>query len=217
MISINNHRKIVARRIKRHARYAAATVFSTKNIFGIAIAVAFGSLILIGVTDKKPIHTDELLATIAQVESRGNYNAYFSNATNSSIKFTDMPIKEVISWQQQFINQGSASSAVGRYQFINTTLRDLVQQLDIDQNTIFTEQLQDQLAVALLERRGLREYVSQTITREQFAHNLSKEWAALPKVIGDDPEQSYYADDGLNQAQLSVDELFSGIETVREL
>ena len=42
------------------------------------------------------------------------------------------------------------------------------------------------------------------LRREEFAHNLSKEWAALPKAVGKNPEQSYYAGDGLNKARLSI-------------
>jgi hypothetical protein len=55
------------------------------------------------------------------------------------------------------------------------------------------------------------------MSREAFAHSLSQEWAALPRAIGENPEQSYYAGDGLNKAQLSVDEMFASIATVRKL
>jgi hypothetical protein len=59
--------------------------------------------------------------------------------------------------------------------------------------------------------------VDNKISREEFAYNLSKEWAALPKTIGENPEQSYYASDGLNKAQVSVAELYASIATVRKL
>ena len=167
--------------------------------------------------DTREIHTKDLLATIAEVESDNNYNAYFGNATNTEIKFTSMPVGDVLEWQRVFVAEGNASSAVGRYQFIDSTLRGLVNQLNIDQNTIFSEELQDTLAEALLERRGVREYVDSRISREEFAHNLSKEWAALPKAKGDNPQQSYYADDGLNKARLSVDEIYASIATVRRI
>ena len=167
--------------------------------------------------DSQKLYTADLLTTIAKLESKNNYNAYFGNAGNTSVQFTSMTVGEVLAWQQQFIEQGNPSSAVGRYQFIDSTLRGLVQQLKIDQTTKFDEALQDKLAVALLERRGIREYVSDKISREEFAHNLSKEWAALPRAIGDQPEQSYYANDGLNKAQLSVDEIYRSIATVRKL
>lgn len=167
--------------------------------------------------DSQKLYTADLLTTIAKVESKNNYNAYFGNAGNTSVQFTSMTVGEVLAWQKQFVEQGNPSSAVGRYQFIDSTLRGLVQQLKIDQTTKFDETLQDRLAVALLERRGIREYVSDKISREEFAYNLSKEWAALPRAIGDQPEQSYYASDGLNKAQLSVDEIYRSIATIRKL
>jgi conjugal transfer mating pair stabilization protein TraG len=167
--------------------------------------------------DSQKLYTADLLTTIAKVESKNNYNAYFGNAGNTSVQFTSMTVGEVLDWQRQFVAQGNPSSAVGRYQFIDSTLQGLVRQLKIDKNTKFDEALQDRLAVALLERRGIRDYANDKISREEFAHNLSKEWAALPRVIGDQPEQSYYAGDGLNKAQLSVDEMYRSIATIRKL
>lgn len=175
------------------------------------------SLILIVMQETSKLHTAELLATIARVESKNNYNAYFGNANNTSVQFTDMTVGEVLAWQKQFVAQGSPSSAVGRYQFVDSTLEGLVRQLKIDRNVKFDAALQDRLADALLERRGIREYVTNKISREAFAHNLSQEWAALPKAIGENPDQSYYASDGLNKAQLSVKEIYASIATVHKL
>ena len=81
------------------------------------------SLILLNMQDTPKIHAAELLNTIAKVESKNNYNAHFGNADNVSIQFTSMTVGEVLIWQKQFVEQGSPSSAVGRYQFINSTLR----------------------------------------------------------------------------------------------
>ena len=176
-----------------------------------------GILTALGAQDMRNIYTAELLNTIAAAESNGNYDAYYGQANNATVRFTAMPVKEVLAWQKQFVREGSPSSAVGRYQFIDSTLQSLVDQLRIDEQEIFNEALQDKLAVALLERRGLHDYVERKISREEFAHNLSKEWAALPKAIGDTPERSYYAGDGLNAAQLSVEEIYASIATVRKI
>lgn len=161
-----------------------------------------------------PISAKPLLDLIARVESKGNYNAYFGNAGNTSIKFTEMSVADVLSWQEDFIAAGHPSSAVGRYQIISTTLKSLVQQLDIDTNQPFNEAMQDRMAVALLERRGAIEYVNNQIDGRQFAAELAKEWAALPKIIGDRPEQSYYAGDGLNKALVGVDEILRAVNAV---
>ncbi len=160
------------------------------------------------------VYATDLLNMIAKVESKYNYDAYFGNPDNTSVRFTSMSVAQVLAWQKQFIEDGSPSSAVGRYQFMDTTLSGLTKELHIDPASKFDKTLQDKLAVALLERRGLREYINGTLTREKFANNLSKEWAALPKVIGDHPEQSYYARDGLNKALLSLPEFYAGLATV---
>lgn len=209
--------KTIARRLKKRSRYLSGILRKPAGVVGLLALGGAASLILLNMHETQKIHTAELLDTIAKVESRYNYNAYFGNANNASIRFTDMTISEVLAWQKQFVNEGNASSAVGRYQFIDSTLAGLVRQLNIDGSMKFDEAMQDRLAVALLERRGIREYVDNKISREEFAHSLSKEWAALPKAKGDNPEQSYYAGDGLNKAQLSLAEVYAGIATVRKL
>ena len=155
-----------------------------------------------------------LLQLIAQAESNGNYNAYFGNARNQAINFTKMSIADVMKWQDEHIRQGNASSAVGRYQIINTTLAGLVNQLEIDRNHTFDQPVQDNLAIALIERRGSEQYVNGELTSEQFAASLAKEWAGLPKVIGDNPNDSYYASDGINAAHVTVDQIKKAIKPI---
>lgn len=155
-----------------------------------------------------------LLQVIAKAESKGNYNAYFGNPHNSSIDFTAMPIAKVLEWQSDFVRQGNPSSAVGKYQIINTTLDGLVRQLGLDTRQPFDQSTQDKLAIALLERRGAESYVNDELSSQEFAANLAKEWAGLPKVIGDDPDKSYYDADGLNKSLVSVDEVLSAIKPI---
>ena len=152
-----------------------------------------------------------LLNTIARGESGGNYNAYFGNASNTELQFTDMTVAEVMRWQEEYVRQGNASNAVGRYQFMGTTLAGLVKQLRVNPQAKFDDALQDRLAIALIERRGSHAFVQKKITREQFAANLAMEWAALPRIIGGQPTESYYAGDGLNQAQVSAAEILEAI------
>lgn len=156
-----------------------------------------------------------ILDTIAKGESNGNYNAYYGNSGNTTIDFTSMTVDEVLTWQRDFVDKGSPSSAVGKYQFIRPTLQGLIDEKNIAGSTIFDAKLQDRLAVALLERRGVNDYMDGKISREQFAYNLSQEWAALPKVIGDRPEESYYAGDGLNKVRVSIAEIYSGMDTLK--
>lgn len=156
-----------------------------------------------------------LLELIASVESKGNYNAHFGNAGNKAIDFTNMTIAEVLQWQARYVAEGNASSAVGRYQIISTTLSGLVERLGIDTSQKFNPKTQDKLAIALLERRGSEQYINKELSREEFAANLAKEWAALPKVIGDRPGDSYYASDGLNKSLVSIDKVLGAIAPIK--
>lgn len=202
---------------KKHSRYLIRKLRKPQNLVIVLAAVGMLSLILISMQGAQKIYATDLLDTIAAVESKSNYNAYFGNPHNTSVTFTSMTVREVMAWQKQFVEQGSPSSAVGRYQFIDSTLQGLVQELNINEDTTFNSALQDKLAVALLERRGVHEYLNNKISRQEFAHRLSQEWAALPRATGKNPEQSYYADDGLNKAQVSVAEVYASIATVRKL
>lgn len=167
-----------------------------------------------GLNTPKNINHTGLLDTVAKGESNGNYNAYYGNANNTSVDFTSMTVGEVLAWQSDYVKKGSPSSAVGKYQFIRPTLSGLVKEQNINKNTVFSTELQDRLAIALLERRGLHDYMNGKITREQFAHNLSKEWAALPKVVGEDPDSSYYEGDNLNKVRISIADIYRGIATL---
>lgn len=155
-----------------------------------------------------------LLTLIGHAEANGNYNAYFGNGDNTSIDFTNMSITQVLQWQDDYVRQGNPSNAVGKYQIISTTLGGLVRQLDIDGKQKFDPAMQDKFAIALLERRGAESYINKELTRDQFAANLAKEWAALPKVIGNNPGDSYYAGDGLNKSRVSIDEIKKAIDPI---
>ena len=156
--------KTIKRRLKKRGKYFAYILSQPKHILGTLVIGGAASLILVNMHDTHNIYTTHLLNTIAKVESKYNYNAYFGNPNNTSIKFTSMSVSEVVAWQKRFVEAGNPSSAVGRYQFMDTTLQGLVRELKIDKNAKFDETLQDRLAARLLERRGVREYVDKKIT-----------------------------------------------------
>lgn len=162
-----------------------------------------------------PASYRQVLDLIAEAESKNNYNAYFGNPNNEAVRLTDMSIAQVLSWQASYIAQGSPSDAAGKYQLLSTTLAGLVEQLGISPSATFDAAMQDKLAMALLERRGAVQYVNRQLTREQFAANLAKEWAALPKVTGRNPDRSYYDADGLNKSLVSVDRVLRAIKPIK--
>lgn len=161
-----------------------------------------------------PTTYQPLLQLIGNAESNNNYNAYYGNAHNTTISFTRMSIAEVMQWQDSYIRQGSPSSAVGRYQIIDKTLEGLVNELKLDKSQKFDPNTQDKMAITLLERRGSKQYANNELSAEEFAANLAKEWAALPKTIGNNPSASYYANDGLNASRVGIPELIAAIKPI---
>jgi len=208
--------------IKRKVR-KFKTVLRRKKAKGkllIACAVAVVLLLLVGMANSRQnipsVAYSPLLQMVATAESRGNYNAYFSNASNKEIIFTKMSISEVLAWQKEFVRSGNPSSAVGRYQIIQPTLEGLVQELNIHLDSKYDEKLQDKLAIALMERRGSLDFINNKLPANEFAHNLSKEWASLPKVIGNAPESSFYEGDGLNSSLVSSSESLTAVEQFKK-
>lgn len=204
------------KRLRSFGRRSESTVF---RLFAVLALLFVGLFAYAGYMDTKRLSANPetykpLLNLIASVESSGNYNAHFGNARNNSVKFTDMSVAEVLQWQKEFVAKGSPSSAVGRYQIINTTLVSLVDELNIDPAQKFDPPTQDKMAIALLERRGAEAYVNKELSDKEFAANLAKEWAALPKVVGKNPEQSYYAGDGLNKSHVEPKKVLKAIEPI---
>ena len=190
-----------SRKLKRWARKRKLpTLFWILLCIGLVLAYAYHMNTRRLSVD--PSTYTPLLSLIGAVESNNNYNAYYANPRNSTIKFTDMTLNEVMRWQLEFVAAGNPSSAVGRYQIISTTLNSLMRELSLDPNQKFDQKMQDRMAIALLERRGSSAYVNNELTAEELAASLAKEWAALPKVIGENPESSYYAGDGLNASRV---------------
>ncbi len=208
-------------KIKRKLLQRVRRLLYNKNallLIGVA-TLCVGTIVYTSYMQNRRLTVDhatytQLLNVIAKAESKGNYNAYFGNPNNSSINFTGMSIAEVMKWQSDFVQEGNASSAVGKYQIIDTTLSGLVRQLAINTNQLFDQPTQDKLAIALLERRGAEDYINNEITRQKFAANLAKEWAGLPSVTGKNPDKSYYASDGLNKSHISVSEVMKAIEPI---
>jgi len=217
MSAKKNGIKRAYRRLQRAVRYVTKRKNRRKiRRYALVAGVVFvAAFVLISGREASNVNYTGLLNTIAEGESKGNYNAYYGSAGNSEILFTAMTVQQVLDWQQAYVERGSPSNAVGKYQFVRPTLAGLVREMNIKGDAQFDEALQDRLAIRLLERRGVRDYVRGRISREQLAHNLSMEWAALPRVIGGNPEASYYDGDGLNAVQVSIDQILAAIDSLR--
>jgi len=110
---------------------------------------------------------------------------------------TEMTLAEVLDYQREIRALGTISSAVGRYQFIYLTLRDLVETHGISDNLIFDGEVQTYLARFLMHQCG---FFDRATTDMRLANCLAGVWAALPLVSGPERGQSAYAADGVNKA-----------------
>lgn len=157
-----------------------------------------------------------MMDTLMGGESGGNYNAFHGNGNNQSIRFTDMSIQEVLDWQKSgaYKQHGGGSSAVGKYQFINSTLAEVVRKSGIDPNTQFSPATQDQLIMfRLLETRGMQKFLDGEISAEQFLDNgLSYEFAGLKSTNG----RGRYDDDGINASNTSAAKSIAALNAYRE-
>lgn len=161
-----------------------------------------GRAITTGDTDEiaTMIRTSEfapLLELIAKHESgRWGYNAAHSGS--APVDLENLTINEVINLQQQLLRSGKESTAIGKYQMLDDTLRDNARWAGIDPATAkFTAANQELLNLARLKKfRGLDDYMDGKISKEQFARNLAKEYASMPLSNG----QSYYKGKGSNRA-----------------
>lgn len=111
------------------------------------------------------------------------YGAY----TNGDVNLVGMSLDDVDRLQSQMLRHPDNkwnSSALGRFQIVRTTLRGLRQEMGLKGNEKFTPQLQDKMALHLLERRGLSKFLNGNMKEGDFINAISKEWASLPKTDG---------------------------------
>jgi muramidase (phage lysozyme) len=127
---------------------------------------------------------------------------------------TKMTIAQVYQLQRDMLNSGKESSAVGRYQYVGGTLREMVQALRLDPNTtLFDEATQDKIAIADMRRRcGLDAWLSGKMSDEDFLNKLSKVWASIPNTT---TGGSFYAGVGSNKAGTKVDVALNTLQDIK--
>jgi hypothetical protein len=124
----------------------------------------------------------DLLDFIAKGESRGNYNQLVTVGKKAGLPdtadLTNMTIDQVQKLQASMRPQGYQSSAVGKYQIIEETLRNAAKQLNLDTTTVkFDSKTQDMLASYLIEQRTKGKDVQNAM------NSLYNEWPSLSKDI----------------------------------
>lgn len=157
-----------------------------------------------------------LLSLISFAEG-ANYKTIFGGSKlQPPAPITSLSVSQVLDWQDRSVAAGSSSSAAGKYQIIRSTLRTLVNQVVVSPQDIFNSTTQDQLAISLLEKRGLNSFLSNRLSADSFALNLSKEWASLPVPSGPNKGYSYYEGLAGNKARTDVDTVLNTLSKVKE-
>jgi muramidase (phage lysozyme) len=136
-----------------------------------------------------PSDFEDLKNLIQSAESKEHgYDAVVSNNETPKPP-TEMTVGEVLQWQKAMKadpnNAGRSDlTAIGRYQFIHTTLVDTLKSTDVKMSDKFDAETQDKLFMARLRYRGLNDYISGKIDKKQFIDRLSLEWAGLKNSSG---------------------------------
>ena len=109
---------------------------------------------------------------------------------------TRMTLGEIYDWIDATPGQ---PHAIGRYQFIPSTLRRLADRLGAGRAHPFTPEFQDRMAMILLEEAGIMPFMNGKLSRTGFMNNLAKIWAGLPNSSG----RSHYHGFAGNKATMS--------------
>lgn len=169
----------------------------------------------------------QLLNYIGDMESRA-HGGYNNSYNNKAIALDEMTLGEVIKEQEKRRENGEASSAMGRYQIIYKTLKDLTDRnpKDMPLSRVMDKETQDELAMILLKRRGLSKFQNGEMSEEDFGHQLSMEWASVPLTTdhvtksGKDKGRvrpagtSYHADVGNNKALSNTDDAVAAMRSL---
>lgn len=137
------------------------------------------------VASNAPRAAEPLLAFISQEEGTAGADPYNTVYGGGTKPITNMTLAEV---------RRLDTPAAGKYQIQSATLGDAMQALNLSPDEKFSPEVQDEVAMWLLQRRGLGQWLDGRLTDEQFIDNLSMEWAALAGSSG----TAFYEGQGQN-------------------
>lgn len=134
-------------------------------------------------------HILDLIGKTEGTDKARGYNETlgYGAFTGGDKNLVDMTLDQIDALQTRMLRHPKNkwnSSALGRYQIVRTTLRGLRKSMGLNGKERFTPELQDRMALKLLNWRGYQKYKSGKMTEDQFVSNLSKEWASFPTLSG---------------------------------
>jgi len=135
------------------------------------------------------------------------YGAY----TGGNKNLVEMTFAQIDRLQTQMLanpENEMNSSALGRYQIVRTTLREIVDKKNISGNRLFNERMQDEAACFLLGKRGIDKWLKDELPLDNLLVALAQEWASLPTPAG----RGYYDN---QRAAVSVQKVIDTLMAVR--
>ena len=154
--------------------------------------------------------TAGMLDFIGSLEAPGGYDVYSHYAAAPPPKpLTKMTVNEVLAWQDR-IDAQSRSEAAGRFQIMEDTLRDyLVPTMGLTGREKFSADMQNAMAVVLMQRRG---WSPKGTNHIRMGNALAREWAALPLLSGPDTGKSaHHKTKGVRNRALTTPEQFLAV------
>lgn len=185
------------------------------------LACAMGAIMasspVVALADLEParrmvqINDAPTLALIGSLEGPDGYDDFYGGSPLAPPRpLTTMTIGEVLEFQDKAVAAGSRSSAAGRYQFIRSTLRELIKTGRISEAALFDRRTQNYLARLMLASCG---FYDPSRTEIEIGNCLSQVWAALPVMSGKKAGRSYYHGIAGNRALTTTRKLGSVISS----
>lgn len=131
----------------------------------------------------------DLIGFTEGTDKKRGYNETlaYGALTGGNVDLVSMTMKQIDELQGRMLaNKANKwnSSALGRYQIVRTTRRNIQKALSIPSTALFDKEMQDRMACYLLGVRGIDKYLAGRLSEDTLLTNLSKEWASLPGPNG---------------------------------
>ena len=163
----------------------------------------------------------DLVAKGEAVQGADPYSSLWPSTSDPMIP--QYTLAQIDQYQTDRIRAGFKSSAIGRYQFIRSTLREVVVLSGLPGTIRFSPDVQDYLIILRLkDLRKLDQWKSGSISDLDFQLELAREFASVPvpyNVQGENgfvsKGQSYYSGDGLNSSGHNADVFSYNVADIR--
>ena len=161
-----------------------------------------------------------ILNVISKAEGTPSYDTQFGYQNISREKsggkpITQMTINEV---RELMRNTPKNKRAMGRYQFVPGTFDDVVKEMGLSGDELFSPDVQDKMIIhRLTTTRNMDKWLNGQVSDDEFMHNLAQEFASLPSPFNDG--KSLYGGVGYNSNKptISLDELRNDLTEIKTM